>query len=135
MPRLLKVSSPTVALAVGAVASGASNIAWTAPHGPVRVAAGIFATLLVPTALMLWPRVPITGRWTRAIRAAVMAYICAAAAAVNLSHAVLLLTDAPNPAAEHLILAVALVTAIEALMVMASLARRAPTEKPAGVAR
>lgn len=118
--------SALVALAVGALGSGAANVAWTWQHGPVRIIAGLFATALVPISLHLWPRVPITGRWTRVIRAVVMTYICAAAAVVNLSHAVWLLVDHSNPVAENVVLAVLLISAIEAVMVMASLARRAP---------
>lgn len=119
-------STPTLALAVGALGSGAAQVAWNWPHGPVRIVAGLFATALVPLGVHLWARVPITGKWTRAIRAVVMTYICLAAAFVNLAHASMLLTGADNPAAENLWLALALITAIEAVMVMASLARRTP---------
>lgn len=113
--------SGLVALTVGMVGSAAANTAWTWDHGPVRIVAGLFATALVPTSLHLWHRVPVTGRWTRAIRAVVMTYICLAAAVVNLMHASWLLVEG----GEDGVLAVLLVTALEAVMVMASLARRA----------
>ena len=144
-------SSPTLALAVGALGSGAANVAWTWELGPVRVVAGLFATALVPISLHLWPRVPITGRVTRVVRALVMTYICLAAAAVNLAHSVQLLTSpsghdnlntglavhavpavgsaTSDPAGENIVLAVLLITAIEAVMVMATLARRKPAAR------
>ena len=120
-------SSPTVALAVGIAGSGAANVAWTYELGPVRIAAGLFATALVPISLHLWPRVPVTGGWTRAIRAIVMTYICLAAAVVNLAHSSLLLTtdlSIPRSSAEEAWLAILLITAVEAVMVMATLAKR-----------
>lgn len=141
-------STPTLALTVGALGSGAAQVAWNWPLGPVHVVAGIFATALVPIGLHLWPRVPITGRWTRAIRALVMTYISLAAAGVNLVHATWLLTDfepvtelrvegtitrIDHAATMNTVLAVLLITAVEAFMVMASLARRAPAD--AGVKR
>lgn len=122
-------NAATVALAVGALGSAAANTAWTWQAGPVRVVAGCFTTALVPVAMHLWPRVPVTGWPTRVLRGLVMTYICAAAAVVNLAHAVLLLTDARSERAEIMVLAVLSITAIEALMVMASLARRT---RPAG---
>lgn len=120
--------SPLVALIVGAAGSAAANTAWTWAAGPVRVIAGLFTTALVPVAMHLWPKVPVTGWITRGLRFLVMAYICGAAAVVNLAHAVLLLTDHVNQRAEDVRLAVLSITAVEALMVMASLARR---ERPA----
>lgn len=143
--RMRLPSSPNLALAVGALGSGAANVAWTLEHGPVRVVAGLFATALVPIALHLWPLVPITGRVTRIVRALVMTYICLAAAVVNLSHSVLLLTHQPGKpseltwlagadgTAENIVLAALLVTAVEAVMVMATLARRAPVKKEASL--
>jgi hypothetical protein len=120
-------SSSTVALSVGILGSGAANVAWTYELGPVRIAAGLFATALVPISLHLWPRVPVTGGWTRAIRAIVMTYICLAAAVVNLAHSSLLLTtdlSVPRSATEEPWLAILLITAVEAVMVMATLAKR-----------
>lgn len=122
MKRVL--DSSLVALMVGALGSAAANTAWTWSAGPVRVIAGLFTTALVPCAMHLWPRVPVTGWPTRFLRGLVMTYICGAAAVVNLAHAVLLLTDHVNARAENLWLAVLAITAVEALMVMASLARR-----------
>lgn len=127
-------SSPAIALAVGVLGSGAANVAWTWELGWVRVAAGLFATLLVPTSLHLWPRVPVNGWITRVIRAVVMTYICAAAAIVNLAHSARLLTTDPavvHPPAEDLLLAVLLITAVEGVMVMATLAKRAKPEPQA----
>lgn len=123
------LSGPNLALIVGALGSGAANVAWTWELGPVRVAAGVFATALVPISLHLWPRVPVTGKPTRAIRALVMGYICLAAALVNLAHSAQLLTTdltLPRSSAENVVLAVLLITAVEAVMVMATLAKRAP---------
>lgn len=134
--------SGLVALTVGMLGSGAANVTWAWSAGPVHVVAGIFATALVPTSLHLWPRVPIASERTRWIRAGVMSYICAAAAGVNLIHATWLLTDyrpmdtfilesrvveVPAQAASwvEIVMAVLLITAVEAVMVMASLARRA----------
>jgi Vesicle coat complex COPII, subunit SEC24/subunit SFB2/subunit SFB3 len=132
--RRRRPSAATVALAVGALGSGAANVAWTWELGPVRVVAGLFATALVPVSLHLWPRVPITGVWTRIIRALVMGYICVAAAIVNLAHSAQLLTTdpaAPRPVAEDLRLAILLITAVEGVMVMATLAKRRRPEQPA----
>ena len=145
--------SPTIALAVGALGSGAANVAWTWELGPVRIVGGLFATALVPISLHLWPQVPVTGKATRVVRALVMTYICLAAAIVNLAHAVQVLTspsghdnlnsalavhDVPavgsatsDPAGENIVLAVLLITAIEAVMVMATLARRTPAARTA----
>lgn len=123
------LASSTLALAVGVLGSGAANVAWTWELGPVRVVAGLFATALVPISLHLWPRVPVTGKPTRAIRAVVMTYICLAAALVNLAHSAQLLTTdpgMPRPAMEDMVLAVLLITAVEAVMVMATLAKRPP---------
>lgn len=127
-------SSSTLALAVGALGSGAANVAWTWELGPVRVAAGVFATALVPISLHMWPRVPVTGRPTKVIRALVMGYICLAAALVNLAHSAQLLTvdlNMPRAHTEDVWLAILLITAVEAVMVMATLAKRAPKTKPA----
>lgn len=127
-------SSSTLALAVGALGSGAANVAWTWELGPVRVAAGVFATALVPISLHMWPRVPVTGRPTKVIRALVMGYICLAAALVNLAHSAQLLTvdlNMPRSHTEDVWLAILLITAVEAVMVMATLAKRAPKPKPA----
>lgn len=122
-----RISSSTLALAVGVLGSAAANVAWTYQLGPVRVAAGLFATALVPVSLHLWPHVAVTGWFTRVIRALVMTYICLAAAVVNLAHSALLLTTdlaQPRPATEEFWLAVLLITAVEAVMVMATLAKR-----------
>lgn len=127
-------SSSTLALAVGALGSGAANVAWTWELGPVRVAAGVFATALVPISLHMWPRVPVTGRPTKVIRALAMGYICLAAALVNLAHSAQLLTvdlNMPRAHTEDVWLAILLITAVEAVMVMATLAKRAPKPKPA----
>lgn len=139
--RLARIPTPTLALIVGALGSGAAQVAWNLPRDGVHVVAGIFATLLVPTSVHLFPRIAVTGFWTRAIRIVVMTYICGAAAAVNLWHAALLLTQnkvgdkfAPlteGQAQVETVAAVLLVTAVEALMVMASLARRKPAERAA----
>lgn len=129
--RRLIPSSSTLALTVGVLGSGAANVAWTYDLGPVRVVAGLFATALVPISLHLWPRVPVTGEFTRVVRALVMSYICVAAAVVNLAHSARLLTTDPavvHPPAEDVLLAVLLITAVEGVMVMATLAKRA---KPA----
>jgi hypothetical protein len=123
----VKFTSPNVALTVGVLASGAANVAWAASDGSARIAAGVFATVLVPVSLHLWPRVPITGPWTRAIRAVVMTVICGAAAVVNLTHAVRLLVAY----GEEWWLSVLLVLAVEAVVVMASLARRQPVKSQA----
>lgn len=122
--------SPEIALIVGMVGSAAANTAWTWDHGLVRVIAGLFATALVPVGMHLWPRVPVTGGWSRFMRAAVMSYICGAAAVVNLVHAVWLLTGHETwRDNENTLLAFLLITAVEAVMVMASLARRRPVEQ------
>lgn len=130
-----RLDSPLVALVVGAAGSAAANTAWTWQAGPVRVIAGLFTTALVPVAMHLWPQVPVTGWITRGLRFAAMSYICGAAAVVNLAHAVLLLTDHVNVRAEKLWLAVLSITAVEALMVMASLARRTPAVLPSYAVR
>lgn len=131
-------ASPTVALAVGVLASGAANAQWAYDHGGdhVSYAAGAFATLLAPTAIHLWPRVPLAGElrlpyWKgkhltlpvwRLIRAQVMTLICAAAAFVNLTHAVEVLTHR----GWAWLTAGGLILAVETIVVMASLARRQP---------
>jgi hypothetical protein len=96
------------------------------------MAAGVFATALVPVGMHLWPHVPAGTSWSKALRVVVMSYICLAAAVVNLVHAVWLLVGHPNPAAENIALAILLITAVEALMVMASLARRRTAASAAG---
>lgn len=130
--RQTRWSSAHLALLVGLLGSVAANTAWSWEHGPVRVVAGVFATALVPVGMHLWPRIPVTGKWSRLVRLVAMAYICGAAAVVNLVHAVwLLVGHVPAQAGEHPVLAFLLVTAIESVMVMASLALR----KPARVTR
>jgi len=123
--------SALVALTVGAAGSAAANVVWTWGD-PVRVVAGLFTTALVPVSLHFWPRVPVHGWGSRGLRAAIMSLVCAAAAGVNLVHAVMLLVSR----GESLWLAVPTVAAIELVVVMASLARRrpgVPVSRPAAV--
>ena len=109
------------ALAVGMLVSALMQIAYSWPHGWVRLIAGLAAVAVVPGGMHLWPHIPITGRWTRAWRAIAMSVIVGCAMWVNGAHGVSLLVGR----GEQLPLAVMLVVAIEALMVMASLATRA----------
>lgn len=115
-PRLV----PLTAMALGVLASGTWNVLYTAPFGWVRISGGLVATLVLPSAIHLWSRVPVTGTTSRVVRATVMTLIAGFASIVNLAHASLLLTDH----GEHPALAVIEVLAVEALVVFGSLALR-----------
>lgn len=121
---------PLVVLAVGFTFSLAANVAWSWDGGPVRVLGGALASLALPGAIHLWPRIPTAGTWRyrgrewpvmRIVRAVVTTAIALLAAVTTLTHAAsLLIAHGEYPA-----LAVAYPVITELAVVMGALAHQA----------
>lgn len=138
---------PLLVLVLGFGFSLAANLLSTWHGGPVLVAGGALASLALPAAIHLWPRVPTGGAVTwagrvwpvrRIVRAVVMTLIAVMAAVTTLVHASgLLLAHG-----ESLLLALAYPVVTELIVTMAALALRgaepsaqqAATRSPAGQA-
>lgn len=121
---------PLVVLGVGFAFSAAANVMWSWPGGPIRVAGGLLASLALPGAIHLFPRIPTAGTWTwkgrdwpvmRIVRAVVMTLIAVLAAVTTFAHAsALLIAHGEHPA-----LAAAYPIITEAVVVMGALAHQA----------
>lgn len=121
---------PLVVLAVGFTFSAAANVAWSWNGGPIRVLGGLLASLALPGAIHMWPRIPVHGTVTwrgrdwplrRAVRAVVMTLIATLAAVTTFAHASQLLIAH----GEHPALAMAYPVITELVVVMAALAHQA----------
>lgn len=119
-----------VVLTVGFAFSLAANVAWSWDGGPVRVLGGALASLALPGAIHLHPRIPTAGTWTvrrrtvpvmRVVRAVVMTAIAVLAAVTTLAHAASLLIAH----GEHPVLAVFYPVITELAVVMGALAHQA----------
>jgi hypothetical protein len=133
-----RVDAALVILCVGFSFSLAANLLWTWPGGPVRILGGALASLALPGAIHLWPKIPLAapvavrfGARTvrvpvmRIVRALSMTGIAAMAAFTTFSHASALLTAH----GETPILATLYPVMTELLVVMGVLARNTePTE-------
>jgi hypothetical protein len=121
---------PLVVLIVGFTFSAAANIAWSWDGGPIRVLGGLLASLALPGAIHMWPRIPVHGTWhwrnrewplRRVVRAVVMTLIASLAAVTTFAHAsALLIAHGENPA-----LAMAYPVITELVVVMGALAHQA----------
>lgn len=132
---------PLVVLIVGFTFSAAANIVWSWPGGFIRIAGGLLASLALPGAIHLWPRIPTAGTWhlpalpgstgwrhsdrdiplMRIVRAVVMTGIAVLAAATTFVHASALLIAH----GEHPWLAYAYPVITELVVVMGALAHQA----------
>lgn len=102
--RRLTFDAALLILAVGFAFSLAANLLWTWQGGVVRILGGALASLALPGAIHLWPRIPVAApvslriaHWTvdvpvmRAVRALAMTGIACMAAFTTFSHASALL--------------------------------------------
>lgn len=128
------VTMPLLVLALGFAFGLAANVIWSWQGGPIRVLGGALASLALPGALHLWPRVPTAGVWRvrirgkvrevpimRIVRATVMTLIAVVAAATTFVHAASLLIEH----GENYWLACAYPVITELAVVMGALAHRA----------
>lgn len=127
-----RVDAALLTLLVGFAFSMAANLLWTWQGGVVRILGGALASLALPGAIHLWPRIPIAApvevrvwRWTfrvpvmRAVRGLAMTGIAAMAAFTTFSHAsALLIQHGEDP-----LLATLYPVMTELLVVMGVLAR------------
>lgn len=122
-----RIDAPLAVLITGFTFSLAANLLWTWPGGPVRILGGALASLALPGAIHLWPRIPVSGWPTRILRTVVMSTIAAMAAFTTFSHASRLLVQH----GEDPVLACLYPVTTELLVVMGVLARRQerPTTK------
>lgn len=127
---------PLTVLVVGFGFSLAANVVWSWDGGMIRILGGALASLALPGAIHLWPRIPTAGTWTirghevpvmRTVRAVVMTLIACLAAVTTFAHAsALLIAHGEQP-----LLAMAYPIITEAVVVMAALAHQAAPAAPA----
>jgi hypothetical protein len=108
-------------LGTGFAFSMAANLLWTWEGGVVRILGGALASLALPGAIHLWPRIPVNTPVMRTIRAVVMTGIACMAAFTTFSHASELLKQH----GEDPLLANLYPVMTELLVVMGVLARHA----------
>ena len=114
-------------LAVGFAFSLAANLLWTWQGGVVRILGGALASLALPGAIHLWPRIPVHSTLMRRIRGVVMTGIACMAAFTTFSHArELLIQHGEEP-----LLATLYPVMTELLVVMGVLARHTSQAVPA----
>jgi hypothetical protein len=134
-----RVDAALLTLLVGFAFSMAANLLWTWQGGVVRILGGALASLALPGAIHLWPRIPIAApveirvwRWTfrvpvmRAVRGLAMTGIAVMAAFTTFSHASSLLVEH----GETPLLATLYPVMTELLVVMGVLARHSVTVSP-----
>lgn len=119
--------TPLAVLAVGFSFSLAANLLWTWPGGPVRILGGAFASIALPAAVHMWPRIQATTWRIRWLRNIVMVVIAVMAAATTFEHASQLLIAH----GEQVWLARAYPVMTELLVVFAVLARHTPPPRKA----
>jgi hypothetical protein len=137
--RRLTIDAALLILAVGFAFSMAANLLWTWQGGVVRILGGALASLALPGAIHLWPRIPVTApvqlrlwRWhlqipvMRIVRALTMTGIAAMAAFTTFSHASSLLIEK----GEDPLLATLYPVMTELLVVMGVLARHTAPATP-----
>jgi hypothetical protein len=142
--RRLTIDAALLILLVGFAFSMAANLLWTWQGGVVRILGGALASLALPGAIHLWPRIPVAApvslriaRWTvdvpvmRAVRALAMTGIAVMAAFTTFSHASSLLVEH----GETPLLATLYPVMTELLVVMGVLARHTATVAAPQVAR
>jgi hypothetical protein len=130
------IDAALLILLVGFAFSMAANLLWTWEGGVVRILGGALASLALPGAIHLWPRIPVAApvslriaRWTvdvpvmRAVRALAMTGIAVMAAFTTFSHASSLLVEH----GETPLLAALYPVMTELLVVMGVLARHTAT--------
>lgn len=126
------IDAALLILLVGFAFSMAANLLWTWQGGVVRILGGALASLALPGAVHLWPRIPVAApvalriaRWAvdvpvmRAVRALAMTGIAVMAAFTTFSHASALLVEH----GETPLLATLYPVMTELLVVMGVLAR------------
>lgn len=123
--------APSAVFIFGFGASLAANLLWTWSGGPVRVLGGAFASIALPAAIHLWPRVYAPERLVRGLRNLVMATIAVLAATTTFWHASSLLVAH----GEEVWLARAYPIMTELLVVFAVLANRTPRKVVTPAAR
>lgn len=116
---LRKIDAALLTLLVGFAFSMAANLLWTWDGGLVRILGGALASLALPGAIHLWPRIPVRGPVMRAVRAVAMTGIAVMAAFTTFSHASELLVQH----GETPLLATLYPVMTELLVVMGVLAR------------
>jgi hypothetical protein len=117
-----RIDAALLILGVGFAFSLAANLLWTWPGGVVRILGGALASLALPGAIHLWPRIPVATKVLRIIRAVVMTGIACMAAFTTFSHASeLLIQHGETP-----LLANLYPVMTELLVVMGVLARHTP---------